>query len=158
MSTVFRSEPLEKAYKIVEAEKAVLIATKGYKEGLYDLTPIAWIMPIDYEPVTKIIFSCDPKHQAARNIKRSGHFAVCLPEKQSDPVIEKCGSISSEDADKFARFGITGQQASLIDVRIPVENTAAWIECRLVRTITEGSVELFIGQAVAVFRKSQSEG
>ena len=153
MSGIFKDEDLTKAYKMVEPVHACLIATKGCKDRLYDLTPIAWVMPMDYEPVTKIIFSCDPKHQAACNIKRSKQFAVCIPSNPSDPIIEKCGSISSEDADKFARFGITGKRADKIDVHIPVENVSAWIECELVRIIVEGSVELFIGQAVAAFKK-----
>jgi len=153
MADTFRPENLVDAYKLVIPGIPVFVATKGVKKNLYDLTPIAWVMPMDYEPVTKIIFSCDPGHQAAHNIQRTHEFAVCIPGNPADPVIEKCGSISSEDADKFARFGITGRKAEKIDVSIPVEDISSWIECKLVRVIEEGSVQLFIGQAVAAFRK-----
>ena len=145
----FTSTNLVDAYKLVQP--AVLIATKG--EKAYDLTPIGWVMPMDYEPVTKIIFSSDPKHQCAHNIKETKEFAVCMPTKQDDPVVEQCGSISSADADKFKRFGIESKKAAEIDVLIPYENISSWIECRLVRVIAEGSVELFIGEAVAAFKK-----
>lgn len=145
----FTPTDLVEAYKLVQP--AVLIATKG--EKAYDLTPIGWVMPMDYEPVTKIIFSSDPKHQCAHNIKETKEFAVCMPTTQNDPIIEQCGSISSADADKFKRFGIESKKAEKIDVLIPHGNISSWIECRLVRVIQEGSVELFIGESVAAFKK-----
>jgi len=142
---------LVEAYKLVPPATTALVATKGEKN--YDITPIGWIMPMDYEPVTKIIFSSDPKHQCAHNIKESKEFAVCIPQKANDPIIEQCGSISSADADKYKRFGIAAAKASKTDLLIPEQNCSSWIECKLVRIIAEGSVELFIGQAVAAFRK-----
>lgn len=155
MNDIFTQCDLAEAYKMVKPGFPALVCTKGVKEGLYDVTPYGWIMPMDYEPVTKIIFSSDPAHQAAHNIKRTKEFAVCIPSDPADPVIEKCGSISSEDADKFARFGLTGAKAKVIDAEILPENSSGWIECRLVRVITEGSVELFIGEAVAAYRLRQ---
>lgn len=149
----FVNEDLADAYKLVTPGVAALIATKGGMEKLYDITPIAWIMPMDYEPVTKVIFSCDPAHQCDVNIKRTKEFAVCIPVDGNDPLIEKCGSVSSADIDKFSRFGITGEKAGKTDLMIPVEMTAAWLECRLVKVISEGSVDLFIGECTAAFKK-----
>jgi flavin reductase (DIM6/NTAB) family NADH-FMN oxidoreductase RutF len=151
MDNAFQKEDLTEAYKLVTPP--ALIATKGGMEKLYNVTPIGWIMPMDYEPVTKVIFSCDPAHQCDVNIKRSKEFAVCMPLDADDPVIEKCGSVSSADIDKFARFGITGKKADKTDLMIPVELVSSWIECRLVRVIREGSVDLFIGEAVAAFKR-----
>lgn len=151
MNKSFKAVDLVDAYKLVKAGSPVFIATKGYLENLYNLTPIAWVSPMDYEPVTKIMFSCDPKHQCAVNIKRTKEFAVCVPSNEDDPIIEKCGSISSADADKFARFGITGYKANSIDVMIPKENISSWIEMRLIRVVEEGSVEIFMGEAAEAF-------
>src|SRR5574344_2916917 len=130
----FTSTNLVDAYKLIQP--AVLIATKG--EKAYDLTPIGWVMPMDYEPVTKIIFSSDPTHQCAHNIKETKEFAVCMPTTQDDPVVEQCGSISSADADKFKRFGIESKKAEKIDVLFPYGNICSLIECRLVRVIHVG--------------------
>jgi flavin reductase (DIM6/NTAB) family NADH-FMN oxidoreductase RutF len=151
MDNLFKSVDLMEAYKLVTPGMPVFIATKGYLENLYNITPIGWVCPMDYEPVTKIMFSVDPKHQCAANIKRTEEFAVCIPSNKDDPIIEKCGSISSADADKFARFGITGSKAESINVMIPKENVSSWIEMRLIRIIEEGSVEVFMGEAVAAF-------
>lgn len=149
----FNSVDITDAYKFVEPKKACLIASKGAEKNLYNITPIAWVMPMDYEPVSKVIFSCDPSHQVAKNIKRTKQFAVCVPQNANDPIIEKCGSVSSPDADKFAMFGISGSPAEKIDVLIPKEHCESWLECECVRVIEEGSVELFVGQAVAAYKK-----
>ncbi len=153
MTDDFKSEDLVRAYRMMGGGVTKMIATKGGREGLYDLTPIDWCMPMDYEPVTKVIFSCAPEHQCDANIRRSREFAVCVPADPSDPIIEKCGSVSSADIDKFTRFGITGTPADKTDLRIPVENCRGWIECRLDKVLREGSVDLFIGVAVAAFLK-----
>lgn len=153
MISQFKSADLITAYKMIEPKQTVLIATKGATEGLYNITPYAWCMPIDYDPVTKVILSSDPKHQTAINIKRTRRFAVCVPTDLNDPIIEQCGSVSAPDADKFAQFSIHGEPADKIDVKIPVDNVSAWIECELVCCIPEGSVELFIGKAVAAFQR-----
>jgi Conserved protein/domain typically associated with flavoprotein oxygenases, DIM6/NTAB family len=149
--TDFKKTDLTEAYKLVTPP--VLVATKGGKDKLYDITPIGWIMPMDYEPVTKIIFSCDPAHQCSVNITQWKEFAVCMPLDANDPAVEKCGSVSSADIDKFSRFGITGRKAEKTDLMIPVELITSWIECSLVRVIREGTVNLFIGEAVAAFKK-----
>lgn len=147
----------EKFYPIdlVEAYKTVaspaLICTKG--EGVYDITPIGWVMPIDYEPVTKIIISCDPAHQCAVNIKRSPFFAAAMPiGKESSNIVKECGTVSDAKANKFSMFNIEGIKAKTIDIMIP-SDVLSWIECRLVRIINEGSVDLIIGEAVAAFAR-----
>jgi flavin reductase (DIM6/NTAB) family NADH-FMN oxidoreductase RutF len=153
-SANFVAVPLAAAYKLVMPGMPVLIASKGRH---YNLAPIAWNTPLDYEPVTKLLFVCDPAHQTAANVKREKAFAVCVPASADDPIIERCGSVSDPEADKFAAFAIPHIDAKAIDARVPA-NCASWIECRLIRVIPEGSVEIFLGEAVAAFtRISQTE-
>ena len=144
---------LVQAYKMLNGNTTKLIATKGNRPGLYNLTPIDWCMPMDYEPVTRLIFSCAPTHQCDSNIQRTREFAVCIPESKSDPIIGQCGSISDPNADKFKLFGIRGVKAGATDLVIPAYNLSGWIECRLIRVIREGSVDLILGEAVAAYRK-----
>lgn len=154
MTQEFEKEDLVEAYKLVSSP--ALICTKGARAGLYDITPIGWVMPMDYEPVTKIIISCDPSHQCCANIKRSKQFAVAIPiGGEKSPVVKNCGSVSSPEADKFAQFKIAGERAEKIDVAIPARDVCAWIECALVRVVSEGSVNLIIGEAVAAFKRKE---
>lgn len=76
---------LPEAYKFVTPGVPVLIGTKGKNPGQYNLAPIAWNCPLDYEPVTKVLFVSDPAHQTALNAKREGRFAFCIPLSDSVP-------------------------------------------------------------------------
>lgn len=149
----FRKENLVRAYKMLTNSGTKLIASKGIDVGLYNLTPIDWCMPMDYEPVTRLIFSCAPNHQCDINIQRTKEFAVCVPANLSDPIIGQCGSISDPHANKFKMFDIKGVKAGATDLVIPAYNLKGWIECRLIRVIPEGSVDLILGEAVAAYIK-----
>lgn len=148
----FVKEDLVNAYKLFENVPAILVCTKGEKDGQYNITPYGWFTTYDYEPVTKVLFSSDPAHQAAINAKRTKEFAICIPKDTNDPIINQCGSISSPDADKFAQFGLKGENASEIDVKLLPENSKAMVEFKLAKVIKEGSVELFLGEAVAAWK------
>ncbi len=86
MNQIFSTISLESAYKLITPGLPVLIATKGMH---YNFAPIAWNTPLDYEPVTKLLFVCDPAHQTAINIHKTGHFAVCIPQNADDMIIEQ---------------------------------------------------------------------
>ncbi len=150
----FKEVDLTQAYKMLEGCPAILVCTKGEKEGQYNVTPYGWFTTYDYEPVTKVLFSSDPTHQACANIKRTKEFAVCIPKDNADPIIFKCGEVSSPDADKFKMFGLKGEKASKIDVKVLAENSRGIIECKLAKILPEGSVEIFFGEAVAAFEKA----
>jgi flavin reductase (DIM6/NTAB) family NADH-FMN oxidoreductase RutF len=141
--------PLTEAYRLINPGPLVLVATKG---NHYDLAPIAWSSPLDYEPVTKLLFVSDPAHQTAINAKARKSFAVCVPHLSQAELVWRCGSVSSPEADKFSRFKIECLPCAKIDARVP-SGCVGWIECELIRVIQEGSVELFMGAAVAAFAR-----
>ncbi|HAK69276.1 MAG TPA: hypothetical protein DEO40_06125 [Treponema sp.] len=145
----FKPVDLKKAYAMIKSP--AVVATKG--EKFYNLTPYGWIMPLDYDPVTKVIFSSDPDHQAVANIKRTGEFAVAIPLDPALPFIEQTGSVSNADVDKFDLFKIDAEKASVVDVMLPKDKISGWIEFKFIRSVTEGSVELIMGQAVAAYSR-----
>ncbi|MBO5607548.1 MAG: flavin reductase [Treponema sp.] len=145
----FKPVDLKKAYAMIKSP--AVVATKG--EKFYNLTPYGWIMPLDYDPVTKVIFSSDPDHQAVANIKRTGEFAVAIPLDPALPFIEQTGSVSNADVDKFDLFKIDAEKASVVDVMLPKDKISGWIEFKFIRSVPEGSVELIMGQAVAAYSR-----
>lgn len=146
----FEKVDLKKAYQMIKSP--AMVATKGEKH--YNLTPYGWIMPLDYEPLTRVIFSSDPEHQAVANIMRTKEFAVCMPLDAEDPFVHLCGTVSNPESDKYALFDIPAERADLVDVMIPKKKISGWIEFRLLRTVTEGSVILIMGEAVAAYQRS----
>lgn len=147
----FVEADLMEAYRMLSECRTAIIATKGAEEGLYNLTPYGWFMPMDYEPVTKVIISSDPAHQAAINIKRTGTFALCIPSDDQAQWVTDCGSVSAPDADKFALFKIPAVKACKTDLCIPAPLLSGWIECRLIKALREGSVLLIMGEAVGAY-------
>lgn len=139
---------LKKAYTMITSP--AVVATKGI--DVYNLTPYGWIMPMDYDPVTRVIFSSDPEHQAVANIKRNREFAVAFPLDPKALFIEQTGSVSNPDADKFKMFSIKGEKASSVDVMLPKDLISGWIEFKFIRSVEEGSIELMMGEAVAAYQ------
>lgn len=149
----FKEFDLAKAYELLSETKTILVCTKGKKEGQYNVTPYGWFTTYDYEPVTKVLFCSDPSHQTALNVKNTKEFAICIPADENDKIIGQCGSVSSPDADKFEQFGLNGEKASKIDVKVLPENSKAIIELKLVKVLQESTVEIILGEAVAAWKK-----
>ena len=145
---------LEKAYELLSGARTIMVCTKGAKDGQYNVTPYGWFTTYDYEPVSKMLFVSDPSHQAAANVLRTKEFAVCVPENEDDPLIAQAGSVSSPDADKFALFSITGERATKIDAKVIPGMSRAIIEFKLARVVEEGSVKIFMGEAVAAWKRA----
>lgn len=138
---------LAEAYSLLNCGGLSWVCTRSAR-GLYDLAPIAWVCPLDYEPVTKLLFVSDPAHATCENAVSSAEFAVALPRPGQREACLRTGSVSGAERDKFEALGIDSFAAEKIDVRLP-HGIAGWIECRLIRTVDEGSVRIVMGEAVA---------
>jgi flavin reductase (DIM6/NTAB) family NADH-FMN oxidoreductase RutF len=145
----YREYGLKEAYSLLNCGGLVWVCTKSL-HGRYDVAPIAWACPLDYEPVSRLLFVSDPAHATCENALATGQFAVALPSVGQRDLCLRSGSLSGRDADKFENLGIASFQAGKIDVRVP-EGVAGWIECRLLRAVDEGSVRIVMGEALAAF-------
>jgi flavin reductase (DIM6/NTAB) family NADH-FMN oxidoreductase RutF len=139
--------PLSRAYGLMNCGGLVWICTKS-PSGRYDLAPIAWACPLDLEPASRVLFVCDPAHASYGNLMASGEFAVAFPSVAQRELALLTGSVSGRDEDKYARFGIGSFGAQKVDVLVP-SGSAGWIECRLLRSVLEGSVAVVFGEALA---------
>jgi flavin reductase (DIM6/NTAB) family NADH-FMN oxidoreductase RutF len=146
--------PLKEAYSLLNCGGLVWVCTKS-TGGSYDLAPIAWACPLDYEPVTKLLFVSDPRHATCENALAAGEFAVALPSFGQRDICLRSGSLSGRDGDKFDALGISAFKAGKIDVKVPA-GVAGWIECRLLRKVDEGSVSIVMGEALAAFASAEA--
>jgi flavin reductase (DIM6/NTAB) family NADH-FMN oxidoreductase RutF len=138
--------PAKKAYELMNCGGLVLVCSKS-PDGRYDLAPVAWACPLDYEPASRVLFVCDPNHATHANIESSRAFVLALPTPQQRGLVEKAGSVSARDADKYAAFGIESFPAGDVDALVPA-GVAAWLECRLLRTVAEGSSSIVLGEVI----------
>jgi len=141
--------PLGEAYSLLNTGGVVLLCTAG-GNGRYDLAPIAWSCPLDYEPLSRFLIVIDPGHLSAENLVREKSFALALPTWEQLALVEKTGSISGRKVDKYEAFGIPVFPAKTMNARIP-EGVAGWVECRLLEAKPLGSVLVVAGEATAAF-------
>jgi len=139
--------PLGEAYALLNTGGVVLVCTVG-EGGRYDLAPIAWSCPLDYEPLSRFLVVMDPGHLSAENLVRERSFALALPTWDQLGLVEKTGSISGRKVDKYETCGIPSFPARTVNARIP-EGVAGWVECRLLEARPLGSVLVVAGEATA---------
>lgn len=145
----YREFDLKEAYSLLNCGGLVWVCTKSL-QGFYDLAPIAWACPLDYEPVSRVLFVSDPAHATCENALSAREFAVALPSVGQRELCLRSGAVSGRERDKFEALDIAAFRAGRIDVLVP-EGVAGWIECRLLRSVDEGSVRIVMGEALAAF-------
>ncbi len=141
--------PLEKAYSLLNGGGLLWICTKS-KHGRYDLAPIAWTCPLDYEPVTRLLFVCDPGHATFENIVQQKEFIAALPTYKQKSLVLQTGSVSGRSLDKFAQWDILYSKGTVVDALVP-KGVAGWLECKLLEIYRPGSVAIVCGESIAAF-------
>lgn len=82
-------------------------------------------------------------------IQKTGEFVINVPGEGLLDEVEFCGFVSGRDTNKFDHQRLTPAPGSRVKTPI-IEECPINIECRLVRTLSLGSHDLFIGEVVAV--------
>lgn len=134
----------EDAYTLLNPGGVILVCTRS-ADGDYDMAPVAWNCPLDYEPTSRVLFVMDPGHQTSRNIEASGRFVLALPTWEQKALVLAAGSVSGKDTDKFERFSVDWKLAEGQDVRVPI-GVAGYFECRLLETRQIGSSVIIAAQ------------
>ena len=138
--------PKDEAYGLLNPGGLVLVCARG-EDGRYDLAPVSWNCPLDYAPVSKLILVMDTGHRSYADLLESGEFVVALPTPEQRALVEKAGSVSGREVDKYERFGIASFAAAEVDARVP-EGVAGWLECRLARVVVEGTSGVVFGEVL----------
>lgn len=147
----YRDVPPGEAYRLLNTGGLVLVCTRG-SDGRYDLAPVAWNCPLDYDPVSRVLVVMDPGHLTVENIESTRAFVLALPTYRQRELVERAGSVSGRDKDKYLAFGIQSMAAGMVDALVPAD-VAASVECRLLEIHRIGSVAVIAGEvlrAVAV--------
>jgi len=134
------------AYMLQNAGGLVLVCTKDRK-GNYDLAPVAWCCPLDYEPVSRFLCVLDTGHKTFKDLEKSREFAIALPVAAQKELVMRCGSVSGSEVDKYEKFGIGSFAGHRVDVKIP-SGVAGWIECSLIDIVVKGSSAIVMGEAL----------
>jgi flavin reductase (DIM6/NTAB) family NADH-FMN oxidoreductase RutF len=140
--------PLELAYRLLNHGPTTLISSAH--EERRNVMAAAWVMPLDFDP-PKLAAVIARDTCTRELIEDSGECVVMAPTSEQVELTYAVGSCSGRDLDKFARYAIATEPASI--VRAPlVAGCAAWLECRVVpEAALAERHDLFVLDVVAAF-------
>jgi flavin reductase (DIM6/NTAB) family NADH-FMN oxidoreductase RutF len=145
MAIYLNIEPKE-SYKLLNTGALTIVSTLDSK-GNFNLTPIAWHTPVDYEPVTKLLFVTDINHKAYANIKETGEFVICIPHSSQVQMVRNIGSCSGFSVNKIQAFEIEYSLSEKYQMAVP-NGCLAYIECKKKKEIEEEGVAIVIGEVI----------
>lgn len=113
-----------------------------------NIITIAWTGIINTVP-PKTYISVRPSRHSYRLIKESGEFCVNLTSASLIKAADFCGIYTGKKVDKFARCGLTKEDATQVECPIIAESPLS-LECRVTDVIELGSHHMFLADIVAV--------
>ena len=136
-----------KPFRPVHPSPAALI-TCADASGRANIITLAEVFNVSIaDPVVVGIAIAKPRwsHEL---ITASGEYVVNLPTAAMVEVVDRCGTVSGRDVDKFAEFGLTAIPAEKVAAPLIAECPIN-VECRVIGIQEIGDHDLFLGEAVA---------
>ncbi len=113
-----------------------------------NLMPAVWNSPLSFEPPLFGV-SISPKRYTHTLVEQAGEFTANFLDYQWIRKIAACGSVSGQNVDKFAEFGLTPGKSELIHSPYVQEAYCA-LECRLDRVEAYGDHDWFVGRVLGI--------
>ncbi|UXH79960.1 flavin reductase family protein [Roseateles amylovorans] len=140
--------PLAKASRLLNHGPTVLVASAH--QGQRDVMAAAWNMPLDFDP-PKVAVVIDKNTFSRGLIEASGSFVLSVPSAAQVDLVTGVGHTSGRDLDKFSRFGLSTEPASLVEAPL-VQGCLAWLECRIYpEPYNQARYDLFLAEVVAAW-------
>lgn len=143
---IYLNIALNEAYKLLNTGAVIIVSTSDMEENL-NLATIAWHTPVDYEPVTKLMFVTDIKNKTYANIKETGKFVICIPHVSQVKLVRDLGSYSGFKVNKIRMLEINHSLSEKCQFAVP-DGCIAYIECKLLRDIEEDGVAMILGEVI----------
>lgn len=124
----------------------VVLVTCGIERP--NIITLAWVGTVCSEP-PMVGIAVRPSRHSHALLRDTGQFVVNLPTTSLLQAVDRCGTVSGRDHDKFALCGLTPLPASQVQVPLIAE-CPLHLECVVRRTVSLGSHDLFLGEVVAV--------
>lgn len=140
--------PLAHASRLLNHGPTVLVASGDGTRR--DVMAAAWNMPLDFSP-PKVAVVIDKTAFTRELVAASGAFVLSVPAAEQIQLVDAVGNTSGRDVDKFERFGIASEPASLVPAPL-VAGCLAWLECRVYpEPHNEDRYDLFLAEVVAAW-------
>lgn len=139
--------PLPKAYLLLNHGPVTLVSSAA--DGRQNVMA-AWAMPLDFDP-PKVAVVIDRATLTRELIEASGEFVLNIPTRAIADQVLAAGSASGREGDKFARFGITTDQAALVSAPL-ISGCVGWLECKVIPELhNQQTYDLFLAEVLAAW-------
>ena len=132
---------------------AVMISC-GDIDGIHDIITVAWAGTVCSNP-PMLSISVRKERYSYNIMKKTGEFAVNIPDENLLYALDYCGSVSGKSHDKFAEVELTMEKAKEIKAPLIAECPLN-IECKVRNIIPLGSHDMFIGEIVSIDADSKA--
>lgn len=126
--------------------KPTVLVTCVDKEGKANIITIAAITGVSHEPAIYMI-AVRYNRYSHNLIAECGEFVINIPTVDLVEETDFCGIKSGRDLDKFAETGLTAVPASIVAPPL-IEECPINIECKVIRSIRQGTHTVFFGEVV----------
>ncbi len=113
-----------------------------------NIISVGLIHVFSFEP-PMIGIGISPRRYSHALLKKTGDFGVNIPTLGMMDAVEGCGTTSGRTVKKFEAFSLTPKKPAKIRSLL-IEECPVNIECKVIKRITCGSHDWFIGEVVAI--------
>ncbi len=124
------------------------MVTCGDCDGDANIITVAWCGMVSTKP-PRVYISVRPARHSHGMIKDTGEFVINLTTDSMVKAADKCGMYTGRKVDKFTRFGLTREKASVVKCPLIAESPVS-LECKVISVTPMGSHDMFIADVVAV--------
>ena len=135
-----KSLPLSKVYQLLEPGPVVMVST--FDKGKANIMTMSWHMMVDFEPpiVACVLSNRNYSFDALKNTKEC---VINLPTKELATQVVGVGNATGARVDKFNKFALTKEPASLVDVPM-IGECYANLECKVIDVKMVEKYNIFI--------------
>ena len=152
-----RSYPLPKVYGLLEPGPVVLLTTA--RKGRANIMTMSWHTMMEFEPP---LIGCviSGRNASFDTLKATKECVINIPTLELAQQVVGVGNCSGRTVDKFAKFGLTPVEASLVQAPLIAECYAS-LECRVADTQLVNRYNFFVLEVVrawvdSAFKKPQT--
>lgn len=139
-----KAYPVSRVYRLIEAGPVVLVATA--RGGRNNVMTLSWHTMLEFVPaLIGCVISAD--HYTFDTLKATKECVIAIPTVELAKKVVRVGRVSGRDMNKFTKFGLTAEPASLVKAPLVAECFAN-IECKLVDTSMINKYSFFVLEAV----------
>lgn len=132
--------PLSKVYQLLEPGPVIMVTTAD--RGKANIMTMSWHMMVDFEPPIVALVMSDRNYSFAA-LKKTKECVINIPTVELIEKVVGVGNTTGAQVDKFKKFGLSQEQASLVNVPM-ISECYAHLECKVIDTKMAAKYNIFI--------------